>query len=79
VDNATLQEVFSQLGFRKVAVLTAMTVAETRRKILANLSKNIASIVNDEVKTIGEPDPDEAADVEDELLSRIKTIKGISA
>jgi CRP-like cAMP-binding protein len=79
VDNATLQEVFSQLGFRKVAVLTAMTVEETRRKILANLSKNIASIVRDEIKTIGEPDPDEAADVEDELLARIKTIKGLSA
>jgi len=79
VDNATLQEAFSQLGFRKVAVLAAMTVEETRRKILANLSKKIAAIVVEEVKTIGEPDPDEAADVEGELLSRIKAIKGISA
>jgi len=74
-----LQEVFSQLGFRKVAVLAAMTLEETRRKILANLSKNIAAIVVEEAKTIGDPDPDEAADVEDELLTRIKAIKGIPA
>jgi CRP-like cAMP-binding protein len=79
VDNSTLQEVFSQLGFRKVAVLAAMTGEDTRRKILSNLSQNIAAIVRDEARTIGEPDPDEAADVEDELISRIKAIKGLTS
>ena len=77
VDNATLQEVFSRMGFRKVAVLAAMARDEARDKVFKNLSKKIAGVVREEVSTLGEPDEDEAADVEDELIELIKSQKGL--
>ena len=79
VDNATLQEAFSALGFRKVAVATAMAGEAAREKIFENLSQKIAAVVREEVAALGEPDADEAADVEKELLARIKTIKGLDS
>jgi len=78
VDNATLQEVFSELGFRKVAVLAAMARDEARDKIIKNLSKKIAAVALEEARNMGTPDEDEAADVEDELISMIKTRKGLA-
>jgi len=78
VDNATLQDVFSRLGFRKVAVLAAMARDEARDKVFKNLSQKIANVVRDEISTLGEPDEDEAADVEDELIELIKNQKGLS-
>ncbi len=78
VDNATLQEVFSELGFRKVAILAAMARDEAREKIFKNLSKKIAAVVREEAQNLGTPDEDEAADVEDELIELIKTRKGLS-
>lgn len=79
VDNATLQEVFSALGFHKVAVLAAMAGDAARDKIYKNLSKKIAGVVREEAAALAHLDDDEAAAVEQELLDRIKTIKGLVA
>ncbi|MFU2209758.1 cyclic nucleotide-binding domain-containing protein [Solidesulfovibrio sp. C21] len=79
VDNATLQEAFSALGFHKVAVALAMAGEAAREKILRNLSKKIAAVVREEASAMAEPDEDEAADVEKELIERIKTIKGLAS
>ncbi|MFP5258124.1 MAG: cyclic nucleotide-binding domain-containing protein [Acidobacteriota bacterium] len=77
VDNATLQEVFSSLGFHKVAVLAAMAGEAAREKIFKNLSKKIAGVVREEATALAHLDDDEAAAVEQELLDRVKTIKGL--
>ncbi|MFZ5811669.1 MAG: cyclic nucleotide-binding domain-containing protein [Thermodesulfobacteriota bacterium] len=77
VDNATLQEAFSSLGFHKLAVLAAMAGEEARDKIYKNLSKKIAKVVRDEAEAGSGWDEDEAADVEQELLSSIKSMKGL--
>ena len=77
VDNATLQEVFSSLGFHKVAVLAAMAGDAARDKIYKNLSKKIAGVVREEAAALANLDDDEAAAVEEELLTRVKTIKGL--
>ncbi|MHC1788377.1 Crp/Fnr family transcriptional regulator [Solidesulfovibrio sp.] len=77
IDNATLQEVFSTLGFHKVAVLAAMAGDAAREKIYKNLSKKIAGVVRDEAAAMADLDDDEAAAVEQELLERVKTIKGL--
>ncbi|QLA16533.1 cyclic nucleotide-binding domain-containing protein [Desulfolutivibrio sulfoxidireducens] len=77
VDNATLQEVFSNLGFHKLAVLAAMAGEAAREKIYKNLSKKIAKVVRDEADSRSDWDEDEAADVERELLTSIKTMKGL--
>lgn len=79
VDNTTLQEAFSVLGFRKVAVALAACGDAAREKVLRNLSKKIAAVVREEAASMGEPDEDEAADVEKELLDRIKAIKGLAS
>jgi CRP-like cAMP-binding protein len=79
VDNATLQEVFSAMGFHKVAVLAAVAGDTARDNIYKNLSKKIAAVVRDEAASLADLDEAEAADVERELLDRVKAIKGISA
>ena len=79
VDNATLQETFSALGFHKVAVALAAAGEAAREKILKNLSKKIAAVVREEAAALGDPDEDEVADVEKELLDRIKAIKGLAS
>jgi len=78
VDNTTLEEALSRLGFYKVSVLAAIAGEEVRTKIFHNLSKKIAGVVREEVERMGQPDPAEAADVEDELLTLIKTMKGLN-
>ncbi len=77
VDNNTLEEALSKLGFYKVAVLTTIAGDEAREKILKNLSKKIAAVVKDEVGQMQDPDPDEAADIEEELIETIKNLKGL--
>jgi len=79
VDNDTLQEVFSALGFHKVAVLAAMAGETACQKIYANLSKKIAAVVREEASSLADMDEAEAADAERELLDRIKAAKGITA
>jgi CRP-like cAMP-binding protein len=78
VDNGTLQEVFSALGFHKVAVAAAMAGEAAREKIFKNLSKKIAAVVREEAAALADLDEDEAADVEKELIDRIKAIKGLA-
>ncbi len=77
VDNATLQEAFSALGFHKVAVAAAMAGEAACEKIYKNLSRKIAAVVREEAAALAGGDEDEAADVEKELLDRIKAIKGL--
>ncbi|WP_243438241.1 cyclic nucleotide-binding domain-containing protein [Fundidesulfovibrio soli] len=78
VDNATLGEALSQLGFYKVSVLASLAGPEARQKIMANLSKKIAAVVTEEIGRLGAVDPDEASDIEDELLALIKNMKGLN-
>jgi flagellar motor switch protein FliG len=77
VDNATLQDAFSDLGFHKVAILASMAGDEARERIFGNLSKKMAGIVRDQSQNIENLDEMEAADAEDELISTIKRIKGL--
>lgn len=77
VDNATLQDAFSELGFHKVAILASMAGEEARDRIFGNLSKKMASIVKDQARDIENLDEMEAADAEDELITSIKRIKGL--
>ena len=77
VDNATLQDAFSDLGFHKVAILATMAGDEARERIFGNLSKKMAGIVCDQSQNIENLDEMEAADAEDELISTIKRIKGL--
>jgi CRP-like cAMP-binding protein len=79
VDDTTLQEAFSSLGFHKVAVLVAMAEGTALEKICNNLSKKIATVVREEAAGLADLDRAEADDVEQELLDRIKAIKGITA
>lgn len=78
VDNATCKEVFAKLGYYKLGVLLSVAQEEARQKILGNLAKKIAKIVQDEVEQRGPADPVEAEDVSDELIEMIKTAKGVS-
>lgn len=78
VDNATLEEALSKLGFYKVSVLASLAGEEARSKIYHNLSKKIAAVVKEEVAARDGLDPGEVSDVEDELLALIKTMKGIT-
>lgn len=77
VDNTTLQEVFSQLGFNKVAILSAIAGEEARERIMANLSKKMSTVVREQAAALENLDDMEAADAEDELLDGIKRIKGL--
>ncbi|BCS88605.1 cyclic nucleotide-binding domain-containing protein [Pseudodesulfovibrio sediminis] len=78
VDNATCKDVFAKLGYYKLGVLLAIAEQEARQKIIGNLSKKIATIVQDEAKERGTPDSTEAEDVSDELIELIKVTKGVS-
>ena len=78
VDDATLQEVFSALGFHKVSVLYAGAGDAAREKIAANLSAKMRGVVTAEAAAMA-LDETELADVEAELIERIKTAKGLAA
>jgi len=58
---------------------TAMAGGEAREKIHKNLSKKIAKVVQDEAQNLGGLDDDEAAAVEQELMDRIKSLKGLGS
>jgi CRP-like cAMP-binding protein len=79
VDNATLKEAFAKLGYYKLGVLLSVADNDARKKILGNLAKKIAAIVEDEAATRGPADPVEAEDVCDELLDMVKAAKGVVA
>jgi CRP-like cAMP-binding protein len=78
VDNATCKEVFAKLGYYKLGVLLSVAQDEARQKILSNLAKKIAGIVQDEAEQRGPADPAEAEDVSDELIEMIKAAKGVT-
>ncbi|MBU1248811.1 MAG: cyclic nucleotide-binding domain-containing protein [Proteobacteria bacterium] len=79
VDKATLQEAFSSLGYYKIGILLSVAGEEAKNKIVGALSKKIASIVQEEAKGREHVDETEAEDIQDELISMIKTIKGVPA
>lgn len=74
VDNGTLKEVFNRLGYHKLGVLMSIAQDEARKKILINLARKIARIVQDEVR--GNIDEAEAEDVVYELFEMVREIKG---
>ena len=75
VDNATLQEVISQIGHYKLGILAAMAGEEAREKIFKNMSSKMAGILKEEMPVEADLDEIEAADVEDEVIGMIKSIK----
>ena len=79
VDNGTCNEVFAKLGYYKLGVLLSMADDDARQKILGNLAKKIASIVEGEAEARGPVDLVEAEDVSDELIEMIKAAKGVNA
>ncbi|QJB55896.1 cyclic nucleotide-binding domain-containing protein [Pseudodesulfovibrio sp. zrk46] len=79
VDNGTCKEVFAKLGYYKLGVLLAMAEDDAKKKILGNLAKKIAKIVQDEAEARGPVDPAEAEDVSDELIEMVKAAKGVNA
>ena len=78
VDNSTCKEVFAKLGYYKLGVLLSVAEEEARQKILGNLAKKIAKIVQDEAEERGPADPAEAEDVSDELIEMVKAAKGVT-
>lgn len=76
VDNATLKQVFTQLGYYKLGVLMTLADEDSRKKIEANLAKKIARIVSEEAENRGPVDDMEADDIQDELIELIKSVKG---
>jgi len=78
VDNTTCKEVFAKLGYYKLGVLLSVADDDAKNKILGNLAKKIATIVQDEAEARGPADPTEAEDVSDELIEMIKAAKGVS-
>jgi len=77
VDNGTCKEVFAKLGYYKLGVALSVANDEAKKKILSNLAKKIAKIVEDEAKERGPADPAEAEDVSDELIEMVKAAKGV--
>lgn len=78
VDNATCKEVFAKLGYYKLGVLLSVAEEEAKKKILGNLAKKIATIVQEEADNRGPADPAEAEDVSDELIEMVKASKGVN-
>ncbi|MDC0336246.1 cyclic nucleotide-binding domain-containing protein [Pseudodesulfovibrio sp.] len=78
VDNTTCKEVFAKLGYYKLGVLLSVAEEEAKKKIIGNLAKKIAKIVQDEAEERGPADPAEAEDVSDELIEMVKAAKGVS-
>jgi hypothetical protein len=76
VDNATLKEVFNRLGYHKLGLLMSIAEDDARKKILANLAKKIAKIVQDEIAGRDNVDPAEAEDAVAELFELVREIKG---
>ncbi len=79
VDNATCKEVFAKLGYYKLGVLLAIAEEDAQKKIVGNLAKKIAKIVQEEASERGAPDPTEAEDVNEELIEMIKAAKGVKS
>lgn len=80
VDNATLKAAFDKLGYYKLGVLTALAPGdEVKNRILGNLAKKIAQIVEAEARGKESVDPAEAEDVVEELFETVRELKGANA
>ncbi len=75
VDDETLRQVFTRLGFHKLSILFAASGGKAREKILSNVSQKIAGVIQDESSHI-QLDEVRLAAVERELLDAIREIKG---
>ncbi|MBU0988176.1 MAG: response regulator [Proteobacteria bacterium] len=75
VDNHTVQEVLSEIGFYKVGILAAVANDEARDKIFRNLSSNVINIIKEEMPAEDAIDEIEAADIEGEFIDLIKEKK----
>ncbi len=80
VDNATLKTAFERLGYYKLGVLVALAPTdEVRERILGNLARKIAQVVEGEARSKEAVDDAEAADVVEELFETVREIKGANA
>lgn len=79
VDNATLKQVFAELGYYKLGVLMTLADGDAKKKLTGNLAKKIARVVEEEAESRGPVDDMEAEDIQDELIELIKTAKGVKA
>ena len=75
VDNATIQECLGSIGYYKVGILAAIAGEDAREKIFGNLSANVAGIIRDEMPAEADIDEAEAADIEEEFVGLIKSMK----
>lgn len=78
VDSGTLKVVFAKLGYYKLGVLLAVAEDEAKKRILDNLARKIATIVEEEASRRGPVNESEAQDVQDELIGLIKQAKGVA-
>lgn len=78
MDGPTLKEALQRLGYYKIGVLLGAAGEEARDKLRSCLSKKIAAVVEEEAGR-RRVDQVEAQDVQDELLSLLKELKGVSA
>jgi flagellar motor switch protein FliG len=81
LDNNSLQEAFSKIGYYKLGVLAAIAGGQAREKIFQNVSSNIAAIITQEMPSAGDVDEVDAAEIEGELIDLIKNLKqqGVAA
>lgn len=77
-DNQTLKDIFAGLGYYKVGVLLSMADDEAAARITANLPGKMARIVREEAERREHVDESEAADIEEELIEKIKLAKGVA-
>jgi len=77
VDTKTLRDVFSELGFYKVAVLLNIAEEEAKKKMTSCLSGRIAKVVQEEMDSMEDIDEIEAADIEEEVIELIRLKKGV--
>ncbi len=76
VDNATLKQVFEKLGYYKLGVLLTIAEDDAKKKIMANLSRKIAEVVEKEAQGKEFVDEAEAEDLQEELFDLVRAIKG---
>ncbi|MFH1135379.1 MAG: cyclic nucleotide-binding domain-containing protein [Pseudomonadota bacterium] len=78
VDDSTLQDVFSEIGFYKLGVLAWAAGKAAREKILANVSSKVSEMLKEEIAAVSTIDAGEVSGIEDELVSLIKRKKGLT-
>lgn len=75
VDDESLRQAFTALGFHKLTVLYASAREKGRNKIVSNVSRKIGAVIEEESQHL-ELDEGILADIEKELYDIIKKIKG---